>query len=290
MAKWLLIDGYNIAYRSFFAIPELTRSDGFRTNAIHGFLRTVWKLEDQEKPDHIAVLYDSGEPTTRTKLLPTYKANREGIPHALSQQMPWIKKLTRALGYHLIEREGEEADDLIAAMAKKLKKEGNVVYIVSADKDLAQCIEPGVFQLLPPPPANAKAGWRLLNEAGVEEKFGVPPEKLVDYLSLIGDIADNIPGISGVGPKTAAKWIKTYGSVECVIQKANYLLPKRFQGIIQDNTELLRRNIQLIGLNSRLEIATHKPMSPDPNKLQAIFDDLEINKAGADARKRHRTD
>ena len=287
MAKWLLVDGYNIAYRSFFAIPELSNSEGFPTNALHGFLRIMWKLEDQQNPDHIAVLYDLGAPAARETLLPKYKANRKDSPDEFSQQIPWIKKITTALGYHLIEEEGEEADDLIGALAKKLKTNGDKVYIVSADKDLAQCIEPGVFQLVPPPPTNGKVGWRLLDESGVEEKFGVKPTQIVDYLSLIGDNSDNVPGIQGVGPKTACKWIQEYGSLEEIIKKVKYLMPKRLQMPIAENVELLRRNVKLIMLNLSLDVAIPDKMKPNPSKIEEILKEMDMYKALADAKKRY---
>jgi len=232
VAKWLLLDGFNLAFRSFYGIPELSRSDGFPTNAIHGFVRTLWYLEDHEKPDRVAIFWDLGGSQERLALMPTYKANRSEPPEAFTLQIPWMKKLSLVLGYALVEEEGVEADDLIASAAIKLKKNGAQVCIVSSDKDLAQILQPGIVQLLPPPTQNPKLGWRKLAYDGVIEKFGVPVEKMVDYLSLMGDSSDNIAGLPGVGPKTAVKWIQEYGSVEGVISKVNYIEPKRFQFVV----------------------------------------------------------
>ena len=213
MAKWLLVDGFNLAYRCFFAIPELHRGDGFPTNALHGWMKSLWRLSDQEKPDRVLVFFDLGGAQDRLALLPEYKAHREEMPEPLARQVPVIKTLTRALGYGGVEEDGVESDDLLASYALALARKGNEVLIVSSDKDFAQIVGERIKIVLPPPSANPKLGWRTMDEKGVVEKFGVPPSKIAGFLALVGDSSDNIPGLGGVGPKTAAKWLAEFGSV-----------------------------------------------------------------------------
>lgn len=286
MAKWLLIDGFNLAFRSFYAIPNLTRSDGFPTNALHGWVRTLWSLQDKEKPDHIAVFFDLGGSHARLELHPEYKAHRTETPQALKDQFPWIKKITTALGLPLIEEYGIEADDLIASAAIKLHNEGHEVYIVSADKDFGQLLRPGIFQLLPPPTANPKLGWRTLDEAALLEKFFVTPKQIVDYLALIGDTSDNIPGIPGVGPKIAARWIAEYGSIDAILAKANYIQPPRFQIILSNMKALLTMNVAMIKLKTDLKVELKVESSPDINALKEIFESMEMKTILANAQKR----
>src|SRR5690606_34659930 len=138
MSTWLLVDGYNLAYRCFFAIPELTRADGFPTNALHGWVKAIWKLQDQEKPEGVSVFFDLGGAQDRLALLPGYKAQREEMPEALSRQVPLLKELTRKMGLGCVEIEGVESDDLLAAEAVALAAAGHAVKIVSSDKDFAQ--------------------------------------------------------------------------------------------------------------------------------------------------------
>lgn len=286
MAKWFLIDGFNLAFRSFYAIPELARSDGFPTNAIHGWIRTLWSLEDKEKPDHVAVFFDLGGSQTRLEMHPGYKAHRLETPLALKEQFPWIKKITAALGIAVIEKYGIEADDLIASAAIKLHNEGNQVYIISSDKDFGQLLRPGIFQLLPPPTANPKLGWRVLDEVGLYEKVSVKAAQVVDYLSLIGDASDNIPGVPGVGPKTAARWIQDYGSIENLLTKANYVQPARFQVILPNMRDLLRMNVQMIKLDTNLPVDSLFETKPNQDALIEMLESLEMKTILKDAKKR----
>ncbi|MFP6854483.1 MAG: 5'-3' exonuclease H3TH domain-containing protein [Opitutales bacterium] len=287
MSRTLLIDGHNFAFRAFYGISDLTRSDGFPTNAIHGWLRTCWRLEDEEKPDFVTVFFDCGGDDEREKLLPEYKANRSSCPEDLVLQLPWIKKLVQACGYDCQERRGIEADDLIAAAAKALAKRGDEVLIASSDKDLSQCVGPSVLQLLPPPTANPRLGWRRLNEDGVEAKFGIRPGQVADYLALVGDSADNIPGLSGVGPKTAVKWLQAYRNLEGVIENAGRLTPKRFCSMVYEGREKLRRNIQLTTLRDNLQVSISSSSSPDLVALQEILKTMEMNKSLDEALRRY---
>jgi len=203
------------------------------------------------------------------------------------KQLPYVKSLTRAMGFVGIEQDGVESDDLLASQAVALAAAGHEVLIVSADKDFAQIVGAGVKILLPPPTANPKLGWRELDAAGVLEKFGVPPAQIADYLALVGDTSDNIPGVNGVGPKTASKWLQQYGSLEGVIAHASELKPERFQEAVRNQTEGLRRNLKLTTLNLSLPtVSAEKPVA-QPTELFRLLTELEMKSALAEAQRRY---
>jgi DNA polymerase-1 len=275
----LLVDGYNLVFRAFFAMPStLTRADGLPTGAIHGWLSSMSHLLQTQKPERCVVFFDLGGASRQKALLPEYKANRAAMPDALRAQMPYIKRLALLMGCGAIEREGVEADDLIAAHAARLSREGEAVRIVSSDKDLGQCVAlPGVTQLLPP--AGAGAQWRVLDAAGVEERLGVPPKLVAELLALIGDSVDNIPGLDGVGPKTATKWLAQYGSLEGVIANCGDLKPARFQQIVFASRDLLRRNLAMTRLDfdAAIDMADCPPRNDDA--LRALLAELGMKRA-----------
>jgi DNA polymerase I len=287
MAKWLLVDGFNLAYRCFFAVPELTRADGFPTNALHGWVKSLWKLADQEKPDVTLAFFDLGGAQDRLALHPEYKAQREEMPEALEKQIPYVKSLTRALGYAGIEQDGVESDDLLASEAVARAKVGDDVLIVSADKDFAQIVSDRIKILLPPPSANPKLGWRLLDAAGVGEKFGVSPAQIADYLALVGDTSDNIPGIDGVGPKTASKWLQQFGNLEGVIAHAAELKPDRFQEAVRTQADRLRLNLKLTTLNLALPTIEARMPVVQPEELYRLLAELEMRSSLNEARTRY---
>jgi DNA polymerase-1 len=287
MAKWLLVDGFNIAYRCFFAVPELTRADGFPTNAVHGWVKSLWRLADQEKPAATLVFFDLGGAQDRLALLPEYKAQREEMPAALVKQLPCIKAVTRAMGLVGVEQAGVESDDLLASQAVHLAAQGHDVVIVSSDKDFAQIVGERITILLPPPSANPKLGWRSLATAGVVEKFGVPPAKIPDYLALVGDSSDNIPGIEGVGPKTAARWLEQFGDVEGVIAHAGELKPERFRDSVRALADLVRRNLKLTTLNLGLPTIAAGRTAVDADALFRQLGELEMTSTLAEAQRRY---
>jgi len=288
MAKWLLIDGFNLAYRCFHALPELTSSKGFPTGALHGWVKSLWKLIDQEKPDATLVFFDLGESVDRVALHAEYKAQRKPMPEPLQRQIEPIKSLTRAMGLAGIEVHGVESDDLLASEAVRLARQGHDVLIVSSDKDFAQIVDDRIKIMLPPPSANPKLGWRLLDAAGVQEKFGVPPAQIAHYLALVGDTSDNIPGLDGVGPKTAAKWLaECGGSVECVLAQAASLKPERFRDAVSASADRLRRNLKLTTLNLNLPEVKPEWRTPQPAELFRLMDEFEMKTTGVDARRRY---
>ena len=287
MAKWLLVDGFNLAYRCFFAVPELTRADGFPTNALHGWVKSLWRLSDQEKPTATLVFFDLGGAQDRLALHPEYKAQRDEMPEALQKQIETLKAITRAMGYVGIEQDGVESDDLLASQAVSLAGQGHEVLIVSADKDFAQIVSERIKILLPPPSANPKLGWRLLDASGVLEKFGVPPAQIADYLALVGDTSDNIPGIAGVGPKTAAKWLQEFGGIEGVITHAAELKPERFQEAVRMGAGNLRRNLKLTTLSLTLPTVKAETTEVSPRELFGLLETMEMRSSLAEARARY---
>ena len=287
MSKWLLVDGFNLIYRCYFALPELTRADGFPTGALHGWVKSLWKLADQEKPEATLVFFDLGGAQDRLALHPEYKANREEMPEALRRQIDPIKELTRAMGHVGVEVEGVESDDLLAAQAVALAKAQHDVLIVSSDKDFAQIVGDRIKMMLPPPAANPKLGWRLLDAPGVVEKFGVPPTQIADYLALVGDTSDNIPGIAGVGPKTASKWLAEWGSLEGVIAHAAELKPDRFREPVAQEAEKLRRNLKLTTLNLSLATVAAEKTAPRTAELLRLLEAYAMRGTLAEARERY---
>jgi DNA polymerase-1 len=287
--KYLLIDGFNLAYRCFYAIPGLARSDGTPTNALHGWIRSLWMLNDQEKPDATTVFFDLGGSDRHTALHAEYKAQRKEMPEELSRQIDPLKQLTKLLGFKAVERSGVESDDLLGSEAVFLAKAGHDALIVSSDKDFAQLVGERISIMLPPPSANPKAGWRKIDAAGVREKFGVPPAQIAEYLALVGDTSDNIPGVPGVGPKTAAKWLADHGSMENVIAKAaaGELAPERFRGLVVEHAENVRRNLKMTTLDLALPIVSMENLAPQVDALIEFLTVNEMKGTVTEAKKRY---
>ncbi len=289
MAKWLLLDGYNLAFRAFYGMPELTRTDGFPTGALHGWVRTIWRLIDLEKPDGgTVVFFDLSGSREREALHEDYKANRKETPEPLKKQIPVIRELTRAMGLVGVELEGVESDDLLAAEARSLAMAGHDILIVSTDKDFGQCVNERIKILLPPT-ANTKLGWRQLDATGVQEKFGVLPVQIAEYLAIMGDTSDNIPGINGVGPKTASNWLDEYGSLEAIIACAAELKPERFRSLVAAHAGDLRRNLKLTTLQSVTVAPLMTQGEVVVEKLFQILEHMEMKSTLVEARKRYPT-
>lgn len=287
MARCLLIDGFNLVYRCFFATPALNRSDGFPTNALHGWVKSIWRLMDQEKPDFTVVFFDLGRSKSRLALHPEYKAQREEMPEALAQQIQPVKEITRALGLLGVEQDGVESDDLLASCAVARAALGDDVLIVSSDKDFAQIVNERIRILLPPPSAQPRLGWRTLDAEGVREKFGVPPERIVDYLALVGDTSDNIPGLSGVGPKTAVKWLERYGSLEAVLKNSDSVEPERFRRPLADAADRLRLNLQLVTLDISLSTPEFQLGQLAVERLFKLLEEMEMRTTLKEANSRY---
>ena len=273
-SDYLLVDGTNLAFRGFYAVKNLSRKDGLATNAIYGFISSLWSLENVLKAENKVIFFDCGRSKSRMEILPDYKANRPPTPDEFKIQIPWIKKISELLGYHVIEREGIEADDLIGSWAKKISNEQQTCAIASSDKDLMQLVDSFVSQYVP-------ADWKKFTQTDVFEKMGVLPTQIVDFLSLVGDSADNFNGIQGVGPKTAATWLNKYSSINCLLENSNSVKPERFQQILKNSTELITRNVKLATLQTNHFSTSDEQLYsikklPSAN-LISVLKELELN-------------
>ncbi|MGH8226130.1 MAG: DNA polymerase I [Gammaproteobacteria bacterium] len=270
--RLMLVDGTAYLYRAFHALPPLVTADGRPTGAVYGVVNMLKKMLREDAPTHVAVVFDAPGPTFRDELFADYKATRPPMPDDLRAQIEPLLAVIEALGLCLIREAGVEADDVIATLATRAAAAGYEVEIGTGDKDMAQLVEPRITLV------DTMRGTRL-DRAGVEAKFGVPPECIVDLLALMGDTSDNIPGIPGVGPKTAAKWLVEYGNLDGVRAHAGDIGGKV--------GETLRANIEVLDLSQ--ELATVKrdlaldvgpddlvPGEPDSERLRELYATLEF--------------
>ena len=217
-----ILDSYGLIYREYFAFAKrpLTNKNGENISAVHGFFNNLASTLKNFKPDMMVVALDSKTPTFRHEKYADYKANRAATPDDLKSQFPWIEEILSSLKMKAIRADGFEADDVIATLAKKASADGMKVFVLSGDKDLLQLVDDNV-KILRPGKKDKTKMWEEVDSAGVLEEWGVPPEKICDVLSLTGDTADNVPGVRGVGDKTAVKFISQYGSVEGLYEHAD---------------------------------------------------------------------
>ncbi|KIL97468.1 DNA polymerase I [Paramagnetospirillum magnetotacticum MS-1] len=262
-----LIDGSGFIFRAFHGLPPMTRPDGTPVNAVYGFTTMLMKLLADSQSDHVAVIFDSSRKTFRSEIYPEYKAHRPPAPDELVPQFPLVREATRAFDLPAIELEGFEADDLIATYARLAVEAGASVTIVSSDKDLMQLVGPGVDMYDP-------MKNRAIGEAEVREKFGVAPDKVVDVQALCGDSSDNVPGVPGIGVKTAAQLIEEYGDLDTLLARASEIKqPKRRESLIE-HAELARISRQLVRLRTDapvpVPLADLDVKPPAPEKLAAF--------------------
>jgi DNA polymerase-1 len=274
-----LVDGSGYIFRAFHALPPLTRpSDGLPVGAVHGFCAMLWKLlresKTSEAPTHIAVIFDAARENFRNDIYADYKANRPPAPEELIPQFPLIRDAVKAFNIACLEQDGYEADDLIATYAREVVDAGGDVTVVSSDKDLMQIVRPGVVMLEP------MKGKKLGREE-VMEKFGVPPEKVVDVQALAGDSTDNVPGVPGIGVKTAAELINTYGDLDTLLERAGEIKqPKRREKLIAF-ADQARVSRELVRLKNDVETAVAADAlgvhDPDPATLLGFLQSMEFN-------------
>ena len=210
MGKLVLIDGHSILNRAFYGVPELTNSEGLHTNAVYGFLNILFKILDEEKPDYLTVAFDVHAPTFRHEIFKEYKGTRKPMPEELRQQVPVIKEVLAAMGICIMEQAGLEADDILGTVAKRAEKRGIEVSLVSGDRDLLQVATEKIKIRIP----KTKGGKTEIEDyyaRDVEEKYQVNPIQFIDLKALMGDTADNIPGVPKGGGKTAAQPLGQYG-------------------------------------------------------------------------------
>jgi len=250
--RLLLVDGHYYLYRSFFAIRGLKNSLGEPTNAIYGFVKTLRRMLVDLKPDYAAVIWDAGLPERRTQLQPQYKQQRDAMPEELEAQQEPIQKLVPLLGLASLSLKNTEADDLIASYVMEAKRVGIDCVVATNDKDILQMVGEGVsiYSTAKADLGEQQGGFKLLGVPEVREKWGVEPHQIGDILALTGDAADNIPGVPGVGGKTAAKWIKEYGSLDRLLVGEGIDVKVRekiaaFHDLIRDNREMVALDLDL---------------------------------------------
>lgn len=269
-----LIDGANLVFRAFYAIRGLSNSKGFPTNALYGFAQMLLKIIRDEEPTHIAVVFDTPEPTFRDEMYEEYKAGRKEPPDDLAQQFPFVRPLVEALGIPHIELPGFEADDLIGTIAKKYAGADCDVVMVSGDKDLMQLVDDHISML-------DTMKDRRIGPKQVEDRFGVGPDRVIDVLGLAGDSSDNVPGLPGVGPKTATKLIQEYGSIDELIAHADKLKPT-LRTKLEDNMEQLKLSQELVKIRTDVELDVDlkdlEQREPPADKLHELFSELEFTK------------
>ncbi len=274
MAKRIfLIDGTAFVYRSFFAIKGLTGPQGQPTNAVFGFTRVMLKIMREMDPSHIAVVFDAPGKTFRNEMYPDYKATRPPTPKELIEQIPWVDKVVQALNIKMIRIPGVEADDVLGTLARKAKDEGFDAVIVTGDKDMFQLVSEGVSVFDP----NRGDSGQYYKDKDVVEKMGVTPKQVIDFLALMGDSSDNIPGVPGIGKKTAAKLLEKYGSIEGVYENLDDLKGKQRQNI-EENKDKAFLSRDLATIKTDVEVDTSieecQTLDFDNSKLAELFEEL----------------
>ena len=252
--KIVLIDGHSILNRAFYGLPDLTNSEGLHTNAVYGFLNIMTKILEEEKPQYLTVAFDLHAPTFRHKMFEAYKGTRKPMPEELRQQVPVIREVLQAMGVRIISQEGYEADDLLGTIAKKSEQQGMEVTIVSGDRDLLQLATDHILIRIP----KTKGGKTIIEDyhtQQVVETYRVTPSQIIELKALMGDTADNIPGIPGVGEKTAAKIIAAYGSIENAHEHLEEIKPNKAKESLRDHYELAVLSKQLATINTDSPIA-----------------------------------
>lgn len=278
--KLFLIDGSALAYRSYFAFVKnpLINSRGENTSAIFGFLNSLLKIMDEHQPEYLAAVFDTPEPTFRHKIYPEYKATRQKMPDEMSEQLPRIRQVLEALRVPIIEVPGLEADDVMGSLATRAAQRGFETYLVTADKDFYQLVSPNIKVY---DPGRAGKESEVLDEAGVVRKIGLPPSKIVDYLSLMGDSSDNVPGVEGIGPKTALELLQQFDSLDQIYQNLDKISRETLRNKLEQSRDLAFLSRQLVTLNTQasLEIDFEKlrRREPDRGKTFQLLKELEFN-------------
>ncbi|MEK7238457.1 MAG: 5'-3' exonuclease H3TH domain-containing protein, partial [Nitrospirota bacterium] len=274
MPTLYLIDGNSYIYRAFYAIKGLSNASGFPTNAIFGFTNMLLKVLREKKPDYFAIVFDSPVPTERHKIYEAYKVHRPSMPDELKLQIQPIKEIINAFNISNIEIEGYEADDVLGTIAKKAEKEGLDVYIITSDKDINQILSPKIKTY-------DTMKDKITEEKDVVERFGVEPSRFPEIIALMGDASDNIPGVHGIGEKTAVSLLKEFGSIDNIIQNHSRIKKPKLKEAISENIENIKLSLKLatIDTNVPLEISIEefKPKEPDRTKLLEFLRKFEFS-------------
>ncbi|CAN5630282.1 DNA polymerase I [soil metagenome] len=277
-----LIDGYALIYRAFFALISrpLISSRGENTSAAWGVTKFLLKVMDQYQPEYLGVVFDAGM-SERHVIFPEYKATREKMPTELEASLPRVRSIFEAFRVPVLELEGYEADDVIGTLARQAVPAGVETVIVSGDKDFYQLLREGVCLLNPGRGGAAAVEEEWVDMRNAHERLGVPPERVVDYLGLIGDSSDNVPGVKGIGPKTAIQLIQQFGSIEQILASADQVTGKRAREALQENRDMALLSKQLVTIREDLPISLDldrlRIEEPDREKLKQIFLELEFS-------------
>lgn len=268
-----LIDGNSYAYRAYYAIRGLTTSKGFPTNAIYGFINMLLKIIREKKPDGIAVFFDSPVPTERHRIFEEYKAHRPETPRELVEQMPYIRKIIAAFNIKIFEVPGYEADDLIGTVAKSIASEGVDIFIVTGDKDMLQLVDSGIKIYDP-------MKDRILDEEYIKERYGVGPERITEFMALTGDAVDNIPGIKGIGEKTAKELLSSFGSLEELLSNTYMINKEKLRKLISENVDMVRLSQRLATIDTSVPLSIDMEefglREPDWPSLLSLFREFEF--------------
>lgn len=268
-----LIDGNSYVYRAFYAIKSLTNSKGFPTNAIYGFTNMLLKIIREKKPDGIVVSFDSPHPTERHRIFEAYKAHRPETPSELVLQFPYVRKVVSAFNIKTFEVPGYEADDILCTIAKKVSEKGADVFIVTADKDMLQIVNDRIKVYDP-------VKDRFLGRDYVIEKFGVGPERVTDFMGLAGDSADNIPGIKGIGEKTARELLMNFKDLEELLDHPEMIKKERLRALIAENSDIARLSKRLATINTSVPIDIRPEefiaCEPDWPEILTLFREFEF--------------
>ena len=279
--RLFLLDAYALIFRGYYAFIKNPRinSQGMDTSAIMGFMNSLLDVINRERPDHMAVCFDKGGSVARTEQFAEYKANRDETPEAIQVAVPIIHNILKAMKIPVIEKEGFEADDIIGTLAKQAEKEDYQVFMMTPDKDFAQLVSENIFMYRPARMGNGIEVWGVPE---VCEKFEIEnPLQVIDYLGMMGDAVDNIPGLPGVGDKTAKKFIKQFGSMETLLENTDQL-----KGKLKENVEthkeqgLLSKELAriLLDVPVHFDAESYALSEPDFEKVNSLFDTLEFRR------------
>ncbi|MCI0468837.1 MAG: hypothetical protein L0Y62_02085 [Nitrospirae bacterium] len=270
-----LIDGNSYFYRAYHAIRGLSTSKGLPTNAIYGFTNMILKILKEKKPDGIAVVFDSPVPTERHRIYKGYKAHRPKTPDDLIVQIPYIKEIINAFKITSVEEPGFEADDVICSIAKKTASEGANVFILSGDKDMMQAVGRGVK--IYDPMKNI-----IIDEGYVKDRFGLPPERLPELMAITGDAVDNIPGVKGIGEKTAKELLLSFENLDDLLAHPERIKKERIRKMIIDNIEEIRMSKTLVTIDASVKVdltaGDLKIKEPDWAALTRMFNEFEFKR------------
>src|SRR5688572_4126219 len=280
--RLFLIDGYALIYRAFFAMIQrpLITTRGENTSAVFGFTRFILNVLEDHTPDYLAVVVDAGS-SNRNEIYPAYKATRSKMPTDLELQLPRIHEIIAAFNIPVIALADHEADDVIGTLAIRAQEHDLEAVIISGDKDFYQLIRPGVSLLNPGRGGNAMVEEEWIDTRNAAERLGVPPHHVVDYLALIGDSSDNIPGARGIGPKTALQLISQFGAVEDILARANEVTNKRSREALIECADDIRLSKELVtiltDLPVELKLDELRVQEPNRDRLRQLFIDMEFH-------------